>query len=141
MGNVKKVAQYIVNYYVGASSPVSNLQLQKLLYFGWIDYYKKKSAYLFDDVFVAWPLGPVVLDAYYEFCAYGAEPILRVRETAVPNINTGVLDVCLARYQGRTGYSLVRESHRKGGAWDFVYQGGPGRDHVIDFELIKAKEC
>ena len=59
--------------------PVSNLQLQKLLYFSWIDYYqKKKGAYLFDESFVAWPLGPVVLSAYYDFCAYGAEPILIV---------------------------------------------------------------
>ena len=142
ISNAKNIAQYIVNYFIDAGAPISNLQLQKLLYFLWIDYYKKKEcAYLFDENFVAWPLGPVVLSAYYDFCAYGAEPIFRYRPISLPGLDTKILDACLARFKGRTAYDLVNESHREGGAWDSVYRGGEGRDRVIDFELIVDKEC
>lgn len=139
--DVKKIAQYIVNYFINTDAPISNLQLQKLLYFSWIDYYKeKKCAYLFGENFVAWPLGPVVLSAYYDFCGYGAEPIFRYRPVDLPGLDTKILDACLNRFNGWTAYDLVNKSHRKGGAWDCVYQGGEGRDLVIDFELIVDKE-
>ena len=142
VSDAKSIAQYIVNYFINANAPVSNLQLQKLLYFSWIDYYqKKKGAYLFDESFVAWPLGPVVLSAYYDFCAYGAEPIFRCRPVSLSGLDTKTLDTCLARFKGWAAYDLVSKSHRKGGAWDSVYQGGKGRDRVIDFELIVDKEC
>ena len=56
-------------------------------------------------------------------------------------LDTKTLDTCLESFKGWTAYELVNKSHRKGGAWDSVYQGGEGRDRVIDFELIVDKEC
>ena len=35
------IAKYIVSYCSGKHRPVSNLKLQKMLYYTWIDYYKK----------------------------------------------------------------------------------------------------
>ena len=61
------IAKYIVSYCSGKHRPVSNLKLQKMLYYTWIDYYKKTGTALFFNEICAWQLGPVVPDAYYEF--------------------------------------------------------------------------
>ena len=41
------IAKYIVSYCSGKHRPVSNLKLQKMLYYTWIDYYKKTGTALF----------------------------------------------------------------------------------------------
>lgn len=47
---------------------ISNLKLQKLLYFSWIEYYREHNgAYLFNDDIEAWKYGPVVPSVYYEY--------------------------------------------------------------------------
>ena len=46
---VMDVARYIINYCTEQGKPVSNLKLQKMLYYLWIDYYKNTNEYLFDE--------------------------------------------------------------------------------------------
>ena len=65
------IARYIVDYCTKNNTPITNLKLQKLLYYVWIDYYKATNKPLFSNYICAWPLGPVVVDAYDEFCVYG----------------------------------------------------------------------
>ena len=139
--NVKEIAQYIVNYFIIKDNPVTNLKLQKLLYFAWIDYFKYKKEHLFEEDFEAWVLGPVVPIAYYEYCTYGADMIFRQRKTDITVIDTNILDNILDNYSDSTGYDLVNKSHRKGGAWDKVYQNGKGRKNKISFDIIKKLEC
>lgn len=45
------IAKYIVSYCSGKHRPVSNLKLQKMLYYTWIDYYKKTGTALFSMKF------------------------------------------------------------------------------------------
>ena len=40
------IAKYIVSYCSGKNRPVSNLKLQKMLYYTWIDYYKETGTAL-----------------------------------------------------------------------------------------------
>ena len=64
------VAKYIVNKCIDDGYPISNLQLQKILYF--IQrYYLQKDDQLFDDDFEAWQFGPVIPAVYYKFCGQG----------------------------------------------------------------------
>ena len=57
--------------------PLSQLALQKLLYFahGW--YLGYHSGPLVDETFQAWELGPVIEGIYHEFKHYGHRPIER----------------------------------------------------------------
>ena len=48
------VAKYIVTYSNRQNKPVSNLKLQKILYFTWIDYFKQTKSHLFEDHICAW---------------------------------------------------------------------------------------
>lgn len=139
--NVKDVAQYIVNYFILMNNPVTNLKLQKLLYFSWIDYFVSRGEYLFNEYFEAWVLGPVVPEAYYEFCAYGADFILRFKDVKLSGIKTDILDASLKKYAHLSPYILVDMSHGEGGAWAETYCNGRGRWKKIDFETIKNLEC
>ena len=74
---VMDVARYIVNYCTEQNKPVSNLKLQKMLYYIWIEYHRRTNEYLFEDNIYAWPFGPVVPDVYYEYCSYAGSPIAK----------------------------------------------------------------
>lgn len=75
-------AQLAAKYIVQTSNaPVSNLKLQKLLYYaqGWS--LGLNGTPLFQDEIQAWIHGPVVPTAFYEFRHFGWNPIVIPQET------------------------------------------------------------
>lgn len=143
-----RVAEYVVTYCYKTGSPVTNLQLQKMLYFLWIDYYKKYNEPLFTDRrFEAWPLGPVIRDVYYRFCSFGSMTILpsiaRIEnaDLDLPNSKRNSIDSIIKKYANRYVSTLVNDSHEKGHAWDRVYQEGKGNKREISYDSIIRLEC
>ena len=102
---------------------------------------QSKKEYLFNEEVEAWVLGPVVPEAYYEFCAYGADMIFRCKEVHLSGTDTEIIDKTLEKYSAVSPYELVEISHRRGGAWDKIFSGGKGRRKIIDFETVKKLEC
>lgn len=113
------IADYIVQYCNSKKEPISNLQLQKILYFVWIDYYKENKEYLFDEEFNAWRLGPVIISVYNRYCVYGGMPIVSYSSKHFPDL--GLLDELIDRYRSMSASELVRKSHENRGAWDEIY--------------------
>ena len=74
MANVLDVARYIINYSNEKCYGVSNLRLQKLLYFVQAYYlaFTEKHEPCFDAAIEAWDFGPVVPEVYREFKRYGS---------------------------------------------------------------------
>ena len=72
-----EIAEYAVNRRYRLDMPISNLQLQKILYFLQVIYASKTDKLLFADQFEAWPYGPVIRDVYVEFSECGGFPIKR----------------------------------------------------------------
>ena len=58
------VAKYIINYSNSIDSPISNLKLQKLLYYVQAAFLVEEGKKCFCDEIVAWAFGPVVPDVY-----------------------------------------------------------------------------
>lgn len=142
MYDANVVAKYIVDYCMKNHSPVTNLKLQKILYYLWIDYYKEKKEYLFGNSIIAWPLGPVVIDVYAEFCAYGGFPIRKqYSDLQIDKEDQHLLDSTLAKLLPYSAHKLVDLSHAKGKPWDKIFLNGTGRDHPIPFEMIIEDEC
>lgn len=54
---------------------ITNLRLQKLLYFAQAIFILNNREGCFEEPLVAWPYGPVNIDAYEEFKKYGKAPI------------------------------------------------------------------
>ena len=76
------VAKYIITRCYEQGNPISNLKLQKILYFLWADFYRETRRYLFFDDICAWQLGPVVPKVYYEYCPHAGRPIFNIYQTS-----------------------------------------------------------
>lgn len=142
MYNALDIARYVINYCNEKQKPISNLKLQKILYFLWIDYYKATQEYLFDNEIYAWKFGPVVADVYYEFCAYGGIPILRnfKLDVEISNSVKEIIDKTLEKYIGYTPYQLVEKTHKPNTAW-YKTVNEVGLKEIIPFALIQKLEC
>jgi uncharacterized phage-associated protein len=84
-------AKAIANYMLQLGNPeigdiISNLKLQKLLYYAQgvhLAYFQKP---LFEDEIHAWPYGPVVEIVYHNFKNFGSNAIFLSDEMAEPNL-------------------------------------------------------
>lgn len=139
--NATSVADYIINYCYEKKNPISNLQLQKILYFAWIEFYKLTGRSLFGDPMCAWQFGPVVPEVYYEYCAYGGRPINIKCETEIAKSDELILNGIIDQYSNMSVNDLVNRTHEKGTPWDIVYKNGEGNRNVIPFQLIRDLEC
>ena len=135
------IAKYIINYCNEKGIPISNLKLQKLLYFAWVEYYKKTRQELFHDDICAWQLGPVIPDVYFEYCAFGGKTINRMYGVDLEKPDKSTIDSFLNNYTQLSASALVDKSHAKGSAWDVVYKQGVGNKDLIPHDLIILTEC
>lgn len=67
MYSVHKLAKYIIRKSAAEEMPVSNLQLQKILYYIQGYSYKNFDEAAFDEPIYRWPYGPVVPEVYFEY--------------------------------------------------------------------------
>lgn len=148
------VAACIIDYACSLGKPVSNLQLQKLLFFSQCTYLQRTQGdLLFDDPIVAWQYGPVVKSVYRAYSFYGASSIRKpVRPLggsyadAFADLTGTARDVVMdvvRKWIGKPAWDLVRETHKEGGAWHYVYfdegglnREGAGYDQVIERGLM-----
>lgn len=74
------IARYIINYSNDKNYGVSNLKLQKLLYFvqAFFLVNNKEHCPCFSNQIEAWDFGPVVPDVYHEYKQYGSTDIPRI---------------------------------------------------------------
>ncbi len=84
MYDVLDVSRYIINYCNEKGYPISNLKLQKLLYFVQAYFLVKKNEACFEEPIEAWQYGPVVPKAYHEFKEYGSNSIPFISDIVVP---------------------------------------------------------
>ena len=120
--------------------PISNLQLQKILYYIQKNFLNRNSI-AFPDNIEAWPFGPVVPDVYYHYCGYGAMPIMSSHESFPVHLepeDTAVIDNIVEEKRQLNPWTMVAETHKANGAWDQIYQNGAGSHKVIPTDLIKA---
>ena len=69
---VLELAKYIVVKCIEDKKSISNLQLQKILYYIQREFLQKLDKPIFEENIEAWPFGPVVPEVYYYFCGAGA---------------------------------------------------------------------
>lgn len=141
MYSAMNMAKYTVNYSMQKGSPISNLKLQKMLYYMWIDYYGATGNELFTDNFCAWQLGPVVPSIYYLFCSYAGTPIKKAFDVCIEDSDIPLINKIIDKYLPISASSLVEHSHHSGGPWALTYENGKGNRSIIPFTLIKSLEC
>ena len=131
------LAKYIVNKCTVEQHPVSNLQLQKILYYIQREY-TKKDDWAFSDSIEAWQFGPVVPNVYYRFAASGAMPIeMKYSDVQIEKKDIDIIDPIIEEKRLLKPWVLVEETHRPGEAWYKTYKNGEGYRAVITNELIR----
>lgn len=117
MSNVKAltVAHYILKYASERGIPITNLKLQKLLFFcyGW--HLAKTGKKLFEDRFEAWPKGPAVYETWSDFKGFGKHPIAADALLFEMAEDLSALDEPLSIYAPLDQWVLVHMSH--GPSW------------------------
>ncbi len=143
MNTATDVASFLVQYYIDIKKSTTNMKLQKLLYYAWIEYYKSHDGrYLFEDKIYAWKLGPVVPQVYHEYRIYAAMPIsiAKPRKGEIDEETAAFLQSFAEKYKDVSARDLVSRSHAPGKPWEKAYKEGHG-DTAIPFNSIIRLEC
>ena len=136
MYNAIDLAKYIVTKCYDNDNPISNLQLQKILFFVQKDFLLRDDI-AFLETIEAWQFGPVVPVVYYHFCGYGAMPITDKYSVNISEEDKIYIDKIIDEKSAMNPWDLVAETHKPNGAWEKVYDNGAGNHKVISVELIK----
>lgn len=132
------LSKYIVSKCIDDGHPISNLQLQKILYYIQKDFLCRDDIAFLDEI-EAWQFGPVVPNVYYYYCGYGAMPISSAHEMFnIEPKDENVINTIVEKKRCLDPWTLVAETHKSNGAWAQVYKGGLGNHKVIPIALIKA---
>lgn len=133
------LSKYIVTKCIVDGCAISNLQLQKILYYVQKDFLKRDCVAFSDDI-EAWQFGPVVPAVYYKFCGFGAMPITSTFEVGeIDSLDLQAIERVVDAKKLLNPWDLVADTHRENGAWDQIYQNGLGNHRVIPLSLIKTE--
>lgn len=131
------LSKYIVLKCIQDEHPISNLQLQKILYYIQKDFLSRDDL-AFSDSIEAWQFGPVVPNVYYYYCGYGAMPISSTHEIyEVDSEDKSRIDAIVEEKRRLDPWTMVAETHKENGAWDQIYKNGLGNHQIIPTDLIK----
>lgn len=139
MYSAVELSKYIVTKCISDGQPISNLQLQKILYFVQKTYLNKGMR-AFPEEIEAWQFGPVVPESYYRFAGFGAMPIsLSYNDVDIALSDKEIVNPIVEAKREMNPWELVEETHKPNGAWSQIYRNGSGNREVIPIRLIKAE--
>lgn len=121
------IARYIIERCNSKNLAISNLKLQKILYFVQAEFLVVRNQPCFAEEIEAWDFGPVVPEVYQEYKIFGGANIPVIERSLGPVIISsddqelinGIVDEC-AQYSAST---LVDITHRQF-PWKNAYRRG-----------------
>jgi uncharacterized phage-associated protein len=135
----KRVAEYILKLAQGQNSPLTPMQVLKLVYIshGWqLGLYGRP---LVNEAIEAWPYGPVIPSVYQQYKKFKSgfiDTFPAVLPEGFDASETSTLTQVFRGYGRRSGISLSSLTHEPGSPWDItVRQSGIGS--VISNDLIE----
>lgn len=135
--------RYIANQFIEPAAendtPLTHLQIQKLVYFahGWS--LALNNTALVRQQFLAWRFGPVSRPIYDSLSKYRGNPIYRpispVDETSLNSPSKHVITETYRLYGALSGMELTRLTHAHGGPWHQMRL--EGREVIPDLVIKK----
>lgn len=138
MYSALEIAKYIISKCTQERYPISNLHLQKILYYIQKEFLENGSI-AFEDEIEAWQFGPVVPRVYYQYCGFGALPIRMQYVTNICSSYQKIINSIVEKKRRLNSWDMVNDTHCLGKAWNETYQYGLGNHQVISKELICKK--
>jgi uncharacterized phage-associated protein len=139
MANIFDVANFFIEAALSQEDYVTNMKLNKLLYFAQAWSLVKYDRPLFEEPIEAWNYGPVVSEIYKKYKSYGNKPIMSVDSDdycdSLTETDQEVLIDVMLNYGKYTAFTLVNMSHVRGGPWDSTFnkQGEISKSLIRDY--------
>ncbi len=152
--NAIDIARYVIDHCIRQGTPISNLQLQKILYYIQASFLARgpEAPGCFREDILSWDYGPVVREVYNEFRRFSSNPITTVPELTRFTFENGefvsikipynrnaiaaqdivLINQVVDSYRTSTAFELVRKTHD-----ELPWQQTP-RNEIINRELIRA---
>ena len=135
----KDIGRRMVQLSIDNGIRISNLKLQKLLYFAWLEHAASGRGPLFkDEEFQAWKYGPVVPSVYYDFWRFAGNTIMATFPPS-QEINKDTSDFLLEilREYKDVGLGRIVEKSHESSPWKRNYV--PGEKNVIPYADMEAE--
>lgn len=136
MYDVQLIARYVINRCTQNERPISNLKLQKILYFIQAEFLVGTGRACFNDDIEAWDHGPVVPCVYFEYNIFGSTNIPDQGDDGFESISEQDKDHLDAIIDAAAKYSAswLEKITRRQKPWINAYRRN---DKVIKQEEIK----
>lgn len=133
--NALDIAEYVIERCNQKNKAISNLKLQKILYFIQAQFIIRFGTPCFNNLMQAWDYGPVVPDVYHKYKIYGNTNIssYRHREYNFEPDEQEVLDETIDEATNYSASHLVEITHKQS-PWIDAYHN---IDETITPESIK----
>lgn len=143
------VARHVINYSNKNGYEISNIRLQKVLYFTQAYFIIKRNELCFSDDLYAWQYGPVIPEVYYEFRGWGSMSIptitrvtakgykirtIQYIDSVIFDEDKILIDHVTDETSNMTVHELIRISHNQP-PWRRSYSYG--RKRLIPKEYMK----
>ena len=133
MYNARDIAALVVDVCAGDGCPITNLKLQKVLYFMWLDWFRERGERLFNDKIEAWHYGPTIPDVYQRYRTWIADPIRFGEGEGIPEADARKLEDLARKYNRYSVGTLIDKSKEEGSPWALV-----GGDRIPGTEIGKG---
>lgn len=132
-----QIAHYIVSKCIDDNCPITNLQLQNILYYIQIKYLKNNELAFYDDI-EAWQFGAVIPSVYYKYCGFGVMPItLKLEVNNIDSSDANRFNTVINEKRKLFLWDISDEIYKSRGAWSKAYKNGIGNKTVIPISLIQ----
>lgn len=151
--NVLDVCRHVINFSNDKDYGISNLKLQKVLYFIQAYFLISANKKCFNERIEAWDFGPVVPEAYREYKQFGSGDIPTVsfvvdfdeeniwdskvqqyKDDVIKIEDKSLIDAVVDKFSDYSATDLVSITHRQA-PWKEAYQ--QGRNNEITTNAIK----
>lgn len=126
MADVKAISSYFIERSSELNeNDLTNLKLQKLLFYAQAESLKRGGKTLFDDTIEAWSYGPVVKSVYHWLKGCGAYPIttfdIETDTSSLSDKEKAALSEIWDNYSKYSAIFLVKKTHEDGSPWQKAF--------------------
>lgn len=132
---------FVLKQKLNGEYDVSNMKLNKILFFTQWQFLVKHNKPLFPNTFQAWEHGPVIPEVYFKFQSHGRKPIENniithsaIIERYLSKEELATINDTLEEYGTKSAYQLRKESHDK--IWEKLSR----RSRITEYSLKDIQE-
>ncbi len=132
------IAAQIIKLSNEIGEPITNMKLQKLIYYVYAWYAVEKGKPLFDEPIYAWKYGPVIASVYRAYQKFGADVIKESVDgdpESIDDYTKKLIEEVFNIYGTKSAIDLMELTHSEA-PWRDTYK--PGDDTQIPFNLIQS---